>query len=184
MKTPKRTQETGEVFTPNTLVLQMLKQDSSKTFLDNSCGNGQFLIQILKQKLKYHSIEDSLSTIYGVDLMADNICDTIARLIFYKNLQEDIFDEKGQPNPDLDFDGYDDHNSFEILRDNKFKRKYDFKNNTILVRNKKNKWWLLEYRFNKERWQNLPNIICADALKYHYRFDNSYPYDGEEEDLI
>ena len=23
------------------------------------------------------------------------------------------------------------------------------------------------------------NIICADGLRYHYRFDSSYPYDDE-----
>jgi len=23
------------------------------------------------------------------------------------------------------------------------------------------------------------NIVCADALRYHYRFDGSHPYDNE-----
>jgi hypothetical protein len=23
------------------------------------------------------------------------------------------------------------------------------------------------------------NIVCADALRYHYRFDGSHPYDDE-----
>jgi hypothetical protein len=23
------------------------------------------------------------------------------------------------------------------------------------------------------------NIVCADALRYHYRFDDSHPYDDE-----
>jgi type I restriction-modification system DNA methylase subunit len=27
------------------------------------------------------------------------------------------------------------------------------------------------------------NIVCADALRYHYRFDGSYPYDDEAKDL-
>lgn len=27
------------------------------------------------------------------------------------------------------------------------------------------------------------NIVCADALKYHYRFDNSYPYDSEIKEM-
>ena len=33
------------------------------------------------------------------------------------------------------------------------------------------------------------NIVCADALRYHYRFDHSHPYDDEvkakqKEDLL
>ena len=45
-----RVKSTGEVFTPTPLVQEMLDQlpsdvftDPSKTFLDNSCGDGQFL---------------------------------------------------------------------------------------------------------------------------------------------
>ena len=49
----------GEVFTPTSLVDEMLDKlpselfkDKSKTFLDNSCGNGQFLFAVLKRKLQ------------------------------------------------------------------------------------------------------------------------------------
>jgi len=27
------------------------------------------------------------------------------------------------------------------------------------------------------------NIVCADALRYHYRFDGSYPYDDEAKSM-
>jgi type I restriction-modification system DNA methylase subunit len=79
----------GEVFTPPELVEEMLNnlppevwQDASKTWLDNSCGNGAFLVAIknrlmvgLKQwqpdaALREKHILDNM--IFGVELQADN----------------------------------------------------------------------------------------------------------------
>jgi len=76
-----RIKETAEVFTPTPLVQEMLDQlpkdlftDPTKTFLDNSCGDGQFLSEVLIRKLENGiDFETALSTIYGVDLMADNV---------------------------------------------------------------------------------------------------------------
>ena len=76
-----RVKSTGEVFTPTELVREMLEkmppekfQDPTKTFLDPSCGDGQFLGEALIRKMEMGStFEQSLSTIYGVDLMIDNI---------------------------------------------------------------------------------------------------------------
>lgn len=76
-----RTKATGEVFTPTPLVQEILDQlpeelftDPEKTFLDNSCGDGQFLSEVLIRKLQHgHDFEQALSTIYGVDLMPDNV---------------------------------------------------------------------------------------------------------------
>jgi type I restriction-modification system DNA methylase subunit len=76
-----RVKATGEVFTPTELVREMLEQipieqfqDPNKTFLDNSCGDGQFLGEVLIRKMENGStFEQALSTIYGVDLMSDNI---------------------------------------------------------------------------------------------------------------
>jgi hypothetical protein len=76
-----RVKATGEVFTPTPLVQEMLDQlpagvfdDPEKTFLDNSCGDGQFLSEVLIRKLEHGStFEQALSTIYGVDLMPDNV---------------------------------------------------------------------------------------------------------------
>jgi hypothetical protein len=50
------------------------RQDPEKTFLDPTCGDGQFLGEVLIRKLE-NSIpfEEALSTIYGVDLMQDNV---------------------------------------------------------------------------------------------------------------
>jgi hypothetical protein len=76
-----RVKSTGEVFTPTSTVQHMLSkitieqfQDPTKTFLDNSCGDGQFLSEILIRKLENGStFEQALSTIYGTDLMIDNV---------------------------------------------------------------------------------------------------------------
>jgi hypothetical protein len=76
-----RVKATGEVFTPTELVQSILDQipiayfaDQTKTFLDNSCGDGQFLGEVLIRKMENGStFEQALSTIYGVDLMEDNV---------------------------------------------------------------------------------------------------------------
>ena len=115
-----RVKATGEVFTPTELVREMLKKlpidqftDPSKTFLDNSCGDGQFLGEVLIRKMENGStFEQALSTTYGVDLMQDNVDLCRERLLC------------GSTDPEL----------------------------IAIVEN---------------------NIVCADALKYHYRFDGT-----------
>jgi hypothetical protein len=48
--------------------------DPTKTFLDPSCGDGQFLSEVLIRKLENGStFEQALGTVYGVDLMQDNV---------------------------------------------------------------------------------------------------------------
>ena len=76
-----RVKATGEVFTPTPLVQKCLGelpmtlfQDPTKNFLDNSCGDGQFLGEVLIRKMENGStFEQALSTVYGVDLMQDNV---------------------------------------------------------------------------------------------------------------
>ena len=76
-----RVKATGEVFTPTPLVEEILDKmdqelftDPTKTFLDPSCGDGQFLSSVLYRKLQNGiDFETALSTIYGVDLMQDNV---------------------------------------------------------------------------------------------------------------
>ena len=76
-----RVKSTGEVFTPTHTVQHILTKipieqftDPTKTFLDNSCGDGQFLGEVLIRKMENGStFEEALSTIYGVDLMQDNV---------------------------------------------------------------------------------------------------------------
>ncbi len=76
-----RVKATGEVFTPTPLVQEILDhldpslfQDPTKTFLDPTCGDGQFLGEVLIRKIENGStFEQALTTIYGVDLMQDNV---------------------------------------------------------------------------------------------------------------
>jgi len=76
-----RVKATGEVFTPTELVQEILDQlpqelftDSTRTFLDPACGDGQFLSEVLIRRLENGiDFETALSTIYGVDLMIDNV---------------------------------------------------------------------------------------------------------------
>ena len=119
-----RIKATGEVFTPTNLVRQILdKFDQSifinptKTFLDPSCGDGQFLGEVLIRKMENGiDFETALSTIYGVDLMQDNVDLCRERLLCGQEHLRHIIEQ---------------------------------------------------------------NIVCADALRYHYRFDGSHPYDDE-----
>ena len=84
-----RVKATGEVFTPTPLVQEVLNQlpqetftDPTKTFLDPSCGDGQFLGEVLIRKIENGStFEQALSTVYGVDLMMDNVEECRKRLL-------------------------------------------------------------------------------------------------------
>ncbi len=88
-----RIKQTAEVFTPNHLVIEMIDKleeqepslftDPTKTFIDNSCGDGEFLGEIVIRKMERSgcSLEEALSTTYGVDLMEDNVEECKKRLM-------------------------------------------------------------------------------------------------------
>lgn len=125
----QRVRATQEVFTPTPLVQEILDQipqeqfvDTTKTFLDPSCGDGQFLGEVLIRKIENGStFEQALSTVYGVDLMQDNV---------------------------------------ELCRERLLCGREDLRH-------------IVEQ-----------NIVCADGLRYHYRFDDSHPYDDEKNKII
>jgi hypothetical protein len=87
-----RIKQTAEVFTPTPLVQEMLDKleeedptlfsDPTKTFLDNSCGDGQFLSEVVIRKMERSgcTLEQVLSTTYGVDFMEDNVIECRKRL--------------------------------------------------------------------------------------------------------
>jgi hypothetical protein len=76
-----RVKATSEVFTPTELVWECLDnldqnifKDLESTIIDRSCGDGQFLGETLIRKIENGiDFETALSTIYGVDLMPDNV---------------------------------------------------------------------------------------------------------------
>ena len=75
-----RVKKTGEVFTPPSLVDEMLSKlpednwHPDKTFIDNSAGDGNIIIRIISWKVsKGSTIEQALSTTYAVEFMEDNV---------------------------------------------------------------------------------------------------------------
>jgi hypothetical protein len=88
-----RIKQTAEVFTPTPMVQEMLDKleqedptlfsDPTKTFLDNSCGDCQFLSEIVIRKMERSgcTLEQALSTTYGVEFMEDNVNECRSRLV-------------------------------------------------------------------------------------------------------
>lgn len=93
IKSKSRVQKHGEVFTPKWMVKIMLDQPEVKkacneletTFLEPAAGEGVFLVEILRRKLKMVSKKYNdtlkqyenyallaLTTIYGIELLEDN----------------------------------------------------------------------------------------------------------------
>lgn len=103
----ERVKEFGEVFTPDSIVCDMLdlvdKQYNNisdteyinRTFLEPTCGDGQFLLRILYNKLLRVSklpIEErelalvkAVCSVYGIDINEDNV------LVARRRLQKLIF---------------------------------------------------------------------------------------------
>lgn len=87
--TEEAIKQRGEVFTPTPLVNEMLDKlpeevftDKEKTFLDNSCGNGQFLAAVVDRKMQHGAThEEALRTTYGVELDYDNAEECRRRLL-------------------------------------------------------------------------------------------------------
>lgn len=110
IKSKKRVHDHGEVFTPDFIVNNMLDLVMQETeridsrFLEPACGDGNFLIEVLRRKLeivkkKYKKSQfdfekyslAAIGSIYGVELLDDNRESAIERLYNfiveeYKNL--------------------------------------------------------------------------------------------------
>jgi SAM-dependent methyltransferase len=99
VKSRKRVQDVGEVFTNEREVnamLDMVKQETERIdsrFLEPACGNGNFLAEVLRRKLavvatrykrspseymRYAFV--AVASAYGVDIMADNVAECRERL--------------------------------------------------------------------------------------------------------
>ena len=80
-----RIKQTAEIFTPTWQVQEILDKiellnndtftDETKTFIDSTCGDGQFLSEVVIRKMERNgcTLEKALSTTYGVELMEDNV---------------------------------------------------------------------------------------------------------------
>ncbi len=99
-KSKQRVADHGEVFTPAWMVEAMLDLVKGETeridsrFLEPACGDGNFLVQILRRKLaavelKYgksdferrHYALLALMCLYGIELLTDNIAECRANLL-------------------------------------------------------------------------------------------------------
>jgi hypothetical protein len=99
IKSKKRVTDHGEVFTPEWVVndmLDLVKQETERIdsrFLEPACGTGNFLVEVLRRKLtvvekRYQKNQleferygfVAISSIYGIDLLQDNVDETIDRL--------------------------------------------------------------------------------------------------------
>lgn len=91
--TQEAVKQRGEVFTPEFLVEEMLSKlptdyfaSADKTMLDNSCGNGNFLVKILEWRMKNGiSHLDAIKTIYGIELDPNNAKECKERLSLNSN---------------------------------------------------------------------------------------------------
>jgi hypothetical protein len=114
IKSRQRVADHGEVFTPAWMVEAMLDLVKGETgridsrFLEPACGDGNFLVQILRRKLaavelKYgksdferrHYALLALMCLYGIELLTDNIAECRAKLlaIFAEYLNLGLSDE-------------------------------------------------------------------------------------------
>jgi len=100
IKSKERVADHGEVFTPPWMVEAMLDLVKGETeridsrFLEPACGDGNFLVQILRRKLaavelkygksdfeKRHYALLALMCLYGIELLTDNIADCRTNLL-------------------------------------------------------------------------------------------------------
>lgn len=89
IKSRKRVKEFAEVYTNEREVNAMLDLIPNitieMTFLEPSCGNGNFLIEILKRKLQLAKTDDEVlqcySTIFGIDIQEDNVIESRERML-------------------------------------------------------------------------------------------------------
>ena len=87
IKSSARVRDLGEVFTPDFLVEQMLDQfpkdawRQCKNWLEPTCGNGQFILGILRRKIQHgHHLLQALDTTFGADIMGDNVSECHVRI--------------------------------------------------------------------------------------------------------
>lgn len=84
IKSKKRVRDHGEVFTAEREVKAMcdLIPEWTGNVLEPACGNGNFLVEIARRKLAVGMTPDeAASTIFGIDILQDNVEETRARLL-------------------------------------------------------------------------------------------------------
>lgn len=99
IKSRKRVQDFGEVYTnPREvnamcdLIPEDVWDNIDSTFLEPACGNGNFLVEIVRRKLnRCRTPQEALravSSVYGIDILPDNVIESRERV---KALVRDMF---------------------------------------------------------------------------------------------
>jgi len=87
MTKEERIRKYGEVFTPHKTVVDMcdmLEEETlmdafapERTFLEPTCGDGAFILEILRRKFKRckcrHDYTIALKSVYGLEIQPDNV---------------------------------------------------------------------------------------------------------------
>lgn len=130
IKSKERVKQHGEVFTPDSIVNDMLdlvedslNKDSlwkyiDSTYLEPACGNGNFLVRILDRKLNAVQklpkeqwelgLIRALSSIYAIDIQYDNVEETKERLLeLIKDGNTDILELENKEKRGFNFIKYD-----------------------------------------------------------------------------
>ena len=114
IKSNERVKQFGEVFTPDKEVNDMMNLPGMKeesynlhsTWLEPSCGTGNFLVEIIARKLKAAKIlsdngddydtcvVEAFCNTYGVDIQSDNVEESQSRM--YDIFKEAYYDVKGE----------------------------------------------------------------------------------------
>ena len=92
IKNKQRVKEHAEVFTAEREVKAMcdlipseIWENIKSTCLEPACGTGNFLAEIYSRKLQYCKSEKdglkALASIYGIDIMPDNVAESRVRLV-------------------------------------------------------------------------------------------------------
>ena len=97
IKSKQRVKDFAEVYTPEWVVKHMLdllpEMTIEMTFLEPSCGNGNFLVEIYKRKFdlckKKADYIKAIESVYGIDIQLDNCIECRQRL-------KDIYVSYGQ----------------------------------------------------------------------------------------
>lgn len=92
IKSKKRVKDFAEVYTPQFIVKDMcdlipsdIWENIESSFLEPACGTGNFLAEIYARKLERCKNEKdglkALNSIFGIDILADNVCESRQRLV-------------------------------------------------------------------------------------------------------
>ncbi|GHT66362.1 hypothetical protein AGMMS50239_27700 [Bacteroidia bacterium] len=170
MAIQQRIKDVGEVFTPQHIVNDMVDLlpdlQIATTVLEPSVGEGVFLCEILRRKLNsaqdFETVRIALQTLYGVDIMLDNVRKT------RENLLEICKDTTSKVSPEqlaiLE----------QILKNNIrwgdtlacFEAKSEDNENVLCLKDKREKdvQDLQFFNYQKNKWENYFKLFCK-AMK-------------------